>query len=310
MGVHATSLIDRSDHTPCGINLWKTLDKHFLKSYQSLALKDKLKKEYEQIRKDRNETFSKYVSRVENKIEQLEYNEIKAGNMTERAYRLIDGLKMPAVFGDILMRLEVDDTWHKDLSLRDIMQKAEDHLALYTVIHGEPSLSLLTLDLNDLPRHHVPLRRLHVHPLPHNQGPLLLLVPPTLLRPLLPHEINPFATHITQVPIRKRDTASSPTLHNKRIKCVPFSGSHVNTSSNVHYITIRDTLLLTVTSSNIYATNVVLMLNSNQFVRIWGSAPCLSVRSIVSGRHPLPHTNLVLNPQLAELPNQTIGMRL
>ena len=79
MGVNATNLIDRSDHSPCGIALWNTLDKHFLKSYTSLALKDKLKKEYEQIRKDSNESYSKYVSRVESKIEQLEYNEIKAG---------------------------------------------------------------------------------------------------------------------------------------------------------------------------------------------------------------------------------------
>ena len=138
MGVSATNLIDRSDHTPCGIDLWKTLDKHYLKSYKSLALKDKLKKEYETIQKDSNESYTKYVSRVEAKIEQLEYNEIKAGTMAERAYRLIDGLKMPSIFGDILMKLETDDTWHKNLSLRDIMQKAEDHHELYVAIHGQP----------------------------------------------------------------------------------------------------------------------------------------------------------------------------
>jgi hypothetical protein len=86
MGVSATNLIDRSDHTPCGLQLWKILDKYYLKSYKSLALKDKLKKEYETIHKDVNESYTKYVSRVEAKIEQLEYNEIKAGTMAERAY--------------------------------------------------------------------------------------------------------------------------------------------------------------------------------------------------------------------------------
>ena len=139
MGVNATNLIDRSDHSPCGIELWNTLDKHYLKSYKSLALKDKLKKEYEQLQKDRNESYSKYVSRVESKIEQLEYNEIKAGPIAERAYRLIDALKMPQVFGDILMRIETDESWHKNLTLREIMQKAEDHHDLYVAIHGAPA---------------------------------------------------------------------------------------------------------------------------------------------------------------------------
>ena len=137
MGVSATNLIDRSDHSPCGITLWTTLDKHYLKSYKSLVLRDKLKKEYETLKKDRNESYTKYVSRVESKIEQLEFNEIKAGPMAERAYRLIDGLNMPQVFGDILMKIENDESWHKNMTLRDVMQKAEDHHDLYVAIHGE-----------------------------------------------------------------------------------------------------------------------------------------------------------------------------
>ena len=203
MGVNATNLIDRSDHTPCGIELWRTLDKHYLKSYKSLALKDKLKKEYEQLRKDTNESYTKYVSRVENKIEQLEFNEMKAGPMSERAYRLIDGLKMPNIFGDILMRIETDDTWHKNLTLRDVMQKAEDHHDLYVAIHGDtipeprPSPSPRT----PRPRPTPPARDLKRLLL---LGPRLQHHVLTATHPHRPH--NRSETLITAVPIPMKNT--------------------------------------------------------------------------------------------------------
>ena len=77
LGSHASEIVSRNlTNTPDGVELWKSLDSHFLRIHTSHVLKNELKREYNTLKKDPSETYTSYVNRFECKLEQLQHNKI------------------------------------------------------------------------------------------------------------------------------------------------------------------------------------------------------------------------------------------
>jgi hypothetical protein len=120
-----------------GYKLWKSLDDHFLHTATSIQSRDNLLADYENTRKEANESFIQYLARIEDKLNKLEFNNIASGNFKTRVYKLLRGLKMNCIFGDILMNFESRSEWYcADMTLRKVIMKAQTYHDEYVAIHG------------------------------------------------------------------------------------------------------------------------------------------------------------------------------
>jgi deoxyuridine 5'-triphosphate nucleotidohydrolase len=139
LGKEAQTLVSRDiAMTANGYALWTSLDDHFLRTANSIQSRDNLLAEYETATKAPNETFIQFLSRVEDKIEKLEFNGIKTGDFKTKAYKLLRALKMNHIFGDILMNFDMRSDWYSpDQTLRKIMVKAQIYHDEYVAIHGK-----------------------------------------------------------------------------------------------------------------------------------------------------------------------------
>jgi hypothetical protein len=111
LGTNASEAVNTNAIDSNALTLWKSLDNHFHRSTTSHILKQKLKKDYEQLKKAPNESFAAYVSKFENSLETLYHNEINPGTKADIAYQFLASLSLPKVFNDILMQLDSTSEW-------------------------------------------------------------------------------------------------------------------------------------------------------------------------------------------------------
>jgi dUTP pyrophosphatase len=138
LGKEAQVLVSRDIAASAdGFKLWQSLDDHFLKTATSIQSQDNLLADYEKARKESNESFIQYLARIEDKINKLEYNHIPSGDFKTKVYKLLWGLKMNNVFGDILMNFDSRPEWYAPtMSLRKVIMKAQTYHDEYVAIHG------------------------------------------------------------------------------------------------------------------------------------------------------------------------------
>jgi dUTPase len=136
LGQNASEVISTMTNKDANaIKLWNQLDLHFLRSTTSHILKNKLKHEYETMKKESNESFSSYVTKFESCLHQLRHNHIDPGSSSDIAYRFLESLALPKVFNSILMNMDEDSSWALGDDLRALMYKAENHHQKYEQIY-------------------------------------------------------------------------------------------------------------------------------------------------------------------------------
>jgi hypothetical protein len=136
LGPNALEAINTNTTDSNALHLWKSLDNHFRRSTSSHILKQKLKQDYEKLRKASTESFSAYVSKFENHLEILYHNEINPGSNSDIAYQFLASLSLPKVFNQILMGLDSTSEWALGHDLRALSYKAEDHFLKYEQIYS------------------------------------------------------------------------------------------------------------------------------------------------------------------------------
>jgi dUTPase len=140
LGRNASEVISTTTNRDANaFKLWAQLDSHFLRSTSSHILKNKLKKEFDSMKKESNESFSSYVSKFESCLQQLRHNNIDPGTSSDIAYRFIESLALPKVFNTILMNMDEDSSWALGGDLRALMYKAENHYQKYEQIYASSS---------------------------------------------------------------------------------------------------------------------------------------------------------------------------
>jgi hypothetical protein len=109
LGSNANEVVNTNSTSSDAISLWTKLDNHFHRITSSHVLKTKLKKDYESLQKESNESFTAYITRFETTLETLNHNRIDPGSHTDIAYRYLESLAMPTIFNNILMNLDNDN---------------------------------------------------------------------------------------------------------------------------------------------------------------------------------------------------------
>jgi hypothetical protein len=172
LGSHASEIVSTtSDVEADAIKLWTRLDHHFLRTTSSHILKTKLKKEFETLKKESSDSFSGYVSKFENALQQLKHNNISHGSSADIAYRFIESLSMPNIFNTILMSIDDDSTWALGHDLRRLAYKAEDHYLKHQQIYSTPCPAPSPSPAPSNPQHrNRPPRNQHPTP-PHPTNP-------------------------------------------------------------------------------------------------------------------------------------------
>jgi hypothetical protein len=128
LGSNASEIINTTINTaPDAVALWSKLDSHFIQTASSHVLKMKIRREYEQMQRESNESFNTYVTKFENILETMRHNNIEAGSSADIAYRYLESLALPSVFNDILMNLDKHSPWAIGNDLRALTYKASNH---------------------------------------------------------------------------------------------------------------------------------------------------------------------------------------
>ena len=107
LGSHAFNIISIEDTEEAdGVQLWTSLDEYFDETEDSTLLKHDIKKAFENLFRDSNETVDNYRVRFEKHLHLLKLNKIMIPSHLELVFQFLNNMKVTKVFDDIIMQID------------------------------------------------------------------------------------------------------------------------------------------------------------------------------------------------------------
>ena len=136
LGSNAYNIISIEDTERAdGIQLWKELDEYFNEKEDSILLKHDIKKNFESLTRQSNETIDNYRVKFEKHLYLMRINSISIPSHLELVYQFLNNMKVIKVFDDIKMKIDTEDSFFRNLSWKQLCTKSKKQIRLYMKIH-------------------------------------------------------------------------------------------------------------------------------------------------------------------------------
>ena len=234
LGSHAYDIIS-IDNTESanGPHLWTLLDEHFNEREDSFLLKHDIKDKFLSLKREPNESIEQYRIKFEKQLHILSVNSISLPSRLELVYQFLHNMQIKRVFDDIIMKMDIDDTFFRNLNWKQLSTKSNRQIKLYTKIHP-----------NHDPYGKRPKEKQKPHT-PSPSTPLKKKTPPPSIKDKAHVPDTPFQSTIVQDEVNKvRDllkNSSNPKydlheLHTKYPASCPFHNSKTHPLMNCNLL--------------------------------------------------------------------------
>jgi uncharacterized coiled-coil protein SlyX len=141
LGSHAFNIISIEDTEEAnGIELWKSLDEYFDEKEESTLLKHDIKRAFETLSRENNESIDNYRVRFEKQLHLLKLNNMTIPSRIELVYQFLTNMKVAKVFDDIIMQIDTEDKFFRNLTWKQLCTKSKKQIKLYMKIHPDSNV--------------------------------------------------------------------------------------------------------------------------------------------------------------------------